>query len=198
MLETAKHSVGKATDLGRRPREGLPCLVRARKPLLFRFTDDGETPNNPRWPLVLFRSPVLLHQASDPAAVFEVIFGANGWRECWRDGIYDYLHFHTRTHEVLGIARGSARVQFGGAAGRALHLKAGDVVVLPAGTGHQRLSASHDLVVVGAYPARSGNYDEPRPSAVEHMQAVKRIEKVKAPPTDPVFGKNGPLLELWQ
>jgi hypothetical protein len=36
-------------------------------------------------------------------------------------------------------------VQFGGKRGRTLTLKAGDVAILPAGTGHQRLNASEDF-----------------------------------------------------
>jgi uncharacterized protein YjlB len=76
---------------------------------------------------------------------------------------YDFLHFHTRLHEVLGIARGRARVQFGGDKGRTPGVKAGGVIVLPAGTGHRRLSAGGDLLVVGACPASSGQYDEPTP-----------------------------------
>jgi uncharacterized protein YjlB len=77
-------------------------------------------------------------------------FKEHGWGDQWRDGIYPYLQFHTGTHEVLGIARGNTRVQFGGARGRTVGLKAGDVVILPAGTGHRRMNASKDLLVVGA------------------------------------------------
>jgi len=55
----------------------------------------------------------------------------------WRDGIYDYVHYHSRIHEFLGIARGCAKVQFGGPNGRGLTLKAGDLAILPAVTGHQ-------------------------------------------------------------
>jgi uncharacterized protein YjlB len=89
----------------------------------------------------------------------EELFEANGWGDTWRDGIYDYVHFHSRIHEVLGIARGKGRVRFGGDKGRIFTLKAGDVVILPAGTGHQCLSADEDFLVVGAYPP-AGTYDE--------------------------------------
>ncbi|HEX4077289.1 MAG TPA: hypothetical protein VHX61_00235 [Rhizomicrobium sp.] len=196
-MEIVKHAIEKATGAGRPGSGDLPALLRRRNPHLFRLKDDGETPNNPKWPLVLYRSPVLLREEFDPAAVFEVLFATNGWTESWRDGIYDFLHFHTHTHEVLGLARGSARVEFGGAAGSAISLKAGDVVVLPAGTGHRRLSASEDLLVVGAYPAHAGEYDQPRPSEVDHAQAARQIAKVKPPGTDPVFGKDGPLIDVW-
>jgi uncharacterized protein YjlB len=38
----------------------------------------------------------------------EELFRQNGWRASWRDGIYDYVHYHSRIHEVLGVARGKA------------------------------------------------------------------------------------------
>jgi uncharacterized protein YjlB len=132
----------------------------------------------------------------DPAAMFEELFARNGWRDSWRNGIYDYVHYHSRTHEVLGVARGHARVRFGGERGKELRLKAGDVVVLPAGTGHQRLAGSEDLLVVGAYPP-SGSYDECRTSAAEHDRALTAIPKVALPRKDPVYGPDGPLTRLW-
>jgi uncharacterized protein YjlB len=128
--------------------------VRDRKPVTFRFRDDGATPNNPDLPLVIYRNAVVLDGSFDPAAVFEAIFAANHWCDSWRNGIYDFLHFHSMTHEVLGIARGAAKVRFGGAKGRVVNLKAGDVVVLPAGTGHCRVSATKRSAGRGRLSAR--------------------------------------------
>jgi uncharacterized protein YjlB len=68
--------------------------------------------------------------------------------------------------------------------------------VLPAGTGHQCLSASADLMVVGTYP-RTGKYDLRRGSKGEHAKALETIPRVPLPDSDPVFGKQGPLVRLW-
>src|SRR5262249_19055793 len=136
-------------------------------------------------------------ESLDPAAIFEELFARNGWRDGWRNGIYDYVHYHPRTHEVLGIARGRARVQFGGHKGRKLEIKAGDGVVRPHGTRHPRLFASRDLVVVGAYP-RSGEYDEFGAAKEEHDRAIRSITRVKPPSADPVYGRDGPLRRLWR
>ncbi len=183
----------KLTGLGR-PRRVVP---RPRKAHLLRFADDGATPNNPFFPLLLYRSPVKLEKDCDPAALFEVLFAAHGWKSSWRDAIYDFNHFHTGTHEVLGIAKGRARVRLGGATGRVVELRAGDVIVLPAGTGHQRLSKSRDLLVVGAYPAQ-GAYDEPAPGEVDPEKARARIAKLRVPAADPVYGAAGPLKKFWR
>jgi uncharacterized protein YjlB len=102
----------------------------------------------------------------------------------------------TRIHEVLGIARGSARVRFGGNRGRTLTIKAGDVAVLPAGTGHRCLEASDYFLVVGAYPPE-GAYDECTGSE-DHARAVATVLKVRRPGEDPVYGVSGPVLDLWK
>jgi len=163
----------------------------------FRFDDDGETPNNPRLPLVVYRAAVNLAGAQDPAAPFERAFAKHGWSDGWRNGIHPFLHFHTATHEVLGIARGRATVQFGGAKGQVLTVEAGDVVILPAGTGHRRIAASGDLLVVGAYP-RSGEYDECTGTKEELAKARARIPLVPPPSYDPVYGSDGPLTKHWR
>jgi uncharacterized protein YjlB len=98
---------------------------------------------------------------------------------------------------VLGFARGTVTIEFGGRRGRTLTLHAGDVAVLPAGIGHRRVAASDDLLVVGAYPA-GGHYDEPRPEEIAYTDALAAIAKVKPPRQDPVYGASGPLIELWR
>jgi uncharacterized protein YjlB len=198
ILEHAKRTVENLTGVGRPAQEQLARLLRKRKPLAYRFADDGFTPNHPRFPLLVYRSAVKLEEGLDPAAIFEDLFAANGWKDSWRNGIYDFRHFHTGTHEVLGIARGTARVEFGGLHGKHLELKAGDVAVLPAGTGHKRLEASDDLLVVGAYPMPARGYDEPAPSEADHKKAVAAIAKVPLPKADPVYGRDGPLITEWQ
>jgi hypothetical protein len=78
-------------------------------------------PNHPTLDFIHYRSAVRLRGSDDPAAVLEVLFEKNGWGGAWRNGIYDYVHYHPRTHEVLGLASGTARVQFGGPAARSSH-----------------------------------------------------------------------------
>src|SRR3954447_23427145 len=159
ILEDVKKLAEKVTGWSRPTRDNLSAFVRERKASTFRFKDDGIIPNHPKWPLVIYRGVVRFTKKVDPAAVFEELFESNGWGDSWRNGIYDYVHYHSRIHEVLGIARGEGRVRFGGSRGRIFTLKAGDVAILPAGTGHQCLSADEDFLVVGAYPA-VGTYDE--------------------------------------
>ena len=174
----------------------LASLLRPAKPLTRKFGDDGIIPNNSRWPLVIYRRAIRLDDDRfKPEAVIDAILESNGWGRSWRDTIYDFVHYHSQVHEVLGVAKGSARVEFGGVKGRTLTLQAGDVAILPAGTGHRLIDASRNFLVVGAYPPE-GTYDECTDSR-DRPDAIKRIAKVKRPKTDPVFGRNGPLTDLW-
>ena len=165
------------------------------EPLAIVFEDDGLVPNNPL-PFLVYKSCVGVDNAQ-PEAAIEKLFDTHGWGDMWRNGIYDYLHYHATVHEVLGIARGHARVRFGGDAGREIEVAAGDVVILPAGTGHQRLSSSPDLSVVGAYPP-GPKMHVTRPTAENHAKALTTIPQVPLPATDPVTGKHGPLTKLWK
>lgn len=165
-------------------------------PIIHKFADDGRIPNNPDLPLVLYRGGINLAGSPDPEAVIEKTFSANGWGHLWRNGIYPYVHYHSMIHEAMGVARGRATVRFGGEKGEDIEIAPGDVVILPAGTGHQRLAQTPELVVIGAYPP-TGKYDLCRGSRPDHAKAIAIIPKVPRPATDPIFGRNGPLVSLW-
>lgn len=167
------------------------------EPLALMFADDGSIPNNPRLPFLLYRSGIDLAGTPDPEDVIERTFARHQWGDMWRNGIYPYAHYHSMIHEAIGIARGRARVRFGGAHGQELELAAGDVAVLPAGTGHQGLWTTPDLMVIGAYP-KLGKYDLCRGSKAEHARALETIPGVPVPDTDPVFGDDGPLISMWR
>ncbi len=174
----------------------MPAAV---KPLTFLFKDDGAVPNNPALPALVYKAALDPAKSRDPAAEIEKLFKANGWGHgMWRDGIFPFVHYHAMIHEVLGIAQGSARVQLGGHKGESFDFKAGDVAVLPAGTGHQRLSSSLDLLVIGAYPPE-GTYNLCRgDNPADRDKALVTIPDVPVPDSDPVAGRNGPLTKLWR
>lgn len=162
------------------------------------FADDGSVPNNPRLPVLLYRGVIDVMATRDPESEVERMFSANGWgRDLWRDGIYPYTHYHSMIHEALGIARGRARVRLGGPQGKDVEVAAGDVAVLPAGTGHQRLEGSSELCVIGAYPPE-GTFNLCRGAKGEHDEALRTISQVPVPASDPVYGAAGPLLSLWR
>ena len=174
----------------------MSSATRRHAPITHTFADDGSIPNNPTLPMILYRGGVDLAGSPDPEKIIEKKFAENGWGEMWRNGIYPYVHYHSMIHEALGIARGRALVRFGGDKGVEIQVAPGDVVVLPAGTGHQCVTQSLELVVIGAYPP-SGKYDLCRGSKAEHGKAISAIQKVPRPIADPVFGPNGPLIALW-
>jgi len=174
----------------------MPIDTKTAAPVTLKFADDGSIPNNAALPLVLYRGGVDLAGSPDPEQVIEKTFAGNGWGGMWRNGIYPYAHYHSMIHEAMGIARGRATVRFGGDNGEEIDVAPGDVVILPAGTGHQCLHQTPTLVVVGAYPP-SGKYNLCRGSKAEHTSALATIPKVPLPATDPVLGPNGPLVTLW-
>ena len=173
----------------------MPVVRDNAEPLAIVFEDDGVVPNNVL-PFLVYQGAVRL-DSWRPEETIENLFEHNGWGGMWRNGVYDYLHYHATVHEVLGVTRGHARVRFGGDRGKVLDIKAGDVAILPAGTGHQCISASRDFCVVGAYPP-GAKMEITRPTPENHARALKTIPAVKLPPADPVTGKDGPLMQLWR
>ena len=173
----------------------MPVVRDNAEPLAIVFEDDGLVPNS-ILPFLVYQGAVKL-DPGHPEETIEDLFGQNGWGGMWRNGVYDYLHYHSTVHEALGVARGHARVRFGGDRGREFQIAAGDVAILPAGTGHQCLSASPDFSVVGAYPP-GAKMQITRPTPENHAMALKTIPQVKLPETDPVMGVDGPLVRLWR
>jgi uncharacterized protein YjlB len=165
-------------------------------PLAIKFADDGAIPNNSRLSVLIYRRAFDV-SGRDPAVEAERMFRQNGWLPQWRDGIYSFHHYHSTAHEALAIAGGGVKVRLGGEAGQDFDLSPGDVAVLPAGTGHKRLAASADLLVVGAYPPGQ-QWDLLRGSPGERPAALVTIERVPLPDGDPVCGEGGPLTKLWR
>jgi len=173
----------------------MPVVRDDIEPLAYVFADDGLVPNNPM-PFLVYKDAVDVANER-PEETIEHLFSSNGWGDMWRNGVYDYLHYHSTVHEALGVARGHARVRFGGDQGKEFEIAARDVAILPAGTGHQCLSASRDFCVIGAYPP-GAKMQITRPTLENHAKALKTIPQVKLPNMDPLRGKDWPLVRLWR
>ena len=146
-----------------------------------------------------FALPLLVYRQAVPAdaAAIERIFTANRWPAAWRGPVIPFQHFHSEAHEVLGVAEGQTQVQFGGPNGQVLTVRAGDVVVVPAGgrslppiavgrAGHRRrLPRQH--------PRRDLRHGDP----AEHAEVVRNVSTVPLPQADPVAGADGPLGRIW-
>jgi uncharacterized protein YjlB len=150
--------------------------------------------NHPRWPLLIYPGAVEEKMRAIAPETFEELFTRNQWPAAWRNGVHPFHHFHSNGHEALGIYSGEVTVQFGGDAGVTVTARPGDVIVLPAGTGHKKLSSRGALGVVGAYPAGS-HPDTCRSFSEKHLQA---IAGVPLPAADPVYGAGGPLFSHWR
>jgi uncharacterized protein YjlB len=155
--------------------------------------DDGQFPNSSLF--VLIYKKVFGEDCS--ASDFEDTFAGNDWKNSWRNGIYDYHHYHSITHEVLGIYDGTAKVQFGGPSGIIDILEKGDVVIIPAGVAHKCIESEQSFKCVGAYPDGL-DFDIKKGDPSERPEADENISKVLLPDKDPVYGAGGLLALNWE
>jgi uncharacterized protein YjlB len=160
-------------------------------PSTLHFTGDGSIPNSAH-PVLVYRGLGIARGAAEA----ERAFAANNWRGAWRNGIYAFHHFHSTAHEVLAIVAGHASVTLGGPEGETLEVSRGDVLVLPAGTGHRKEGSSADLLVVGAYPDGM-SWDLRRGDPAEYREVQANIAAVPLPVADPVGGAEGALPRHW-
>ncbi len=160
------------------------------------FDDDGKFPNNAKLPALVYKGALRLHPDDEADCVIE-LFKKHNWTNAWKNGIYDYHHYHSTTHEVLGIFCGMADVQLGGPEGTCVELIRGDIVIIPAGVSHKNLKSSKDFLCIGAY-ADGREYDINYGKPEERPWVLENIAAVPLPKTDPVFGNEGPLLDYWK
>ena len=165
--------------------------------LKFFFSDDGSIPNNPALPVLVYKRALAAASPSALADLIEATYTKNHWRAAWRWSVYPFPHYHSTAHEVLGCYRGSATLQLGGKNGVKFVVEPGDIIVLPAGTGHQNLGASDDFHICGGYPDGQ-SADLLRGHADERPASLKNIQAVPLPKSDPILGDSGPLLSLWK
>jgi uncharacterized protein YjlB len=152
------------------------------------FAKAADVPNS-KLPVLLYRAVLAPHTAGKESK-FRKRFRDARWTGIWTDTIYDYTHFHSNAHEVLGIAEGRVTLRLGGEDGSLFRLKAGDMLVLPAGVGHRRQGADDGLKVIGAYPHGQSHFDMKRRG--------RAIRRVSLPLTDPFYGEHGPLIKAWR
>jgi len=158
--------------------------------------DDGHFPNNSTLSLLVYKRAV---NVTDEETIDELeqLMADNGWSGMWVNGVFPYHHYHSTAHECLIVCDGDARIQFGGDQGMTLHLKKGDMIILPAGIAHKKLDQSPDFQVLGAYPDGQ-NYDMNYGMDSERQYADQNIARVSLPKADPLYGNDGPLMTNWK
>ena len=165
------------------------------EPEQFRFKEDGVFPNSDL-PLLVYRH-AFTTEAEDRASIIEPCFSENDWTNSWRNGVYSFTHYHSTTHEALGVYCGAATLRVGGERSSDVKVYAGDVIVIPAGVPHQKISASADFAVVGAYPdGREWDLLRGRPG--ERPKSDHNIAALPIPDKDPLYGADGPLRRIWR
>lgn len=162
-------------------------------PQQYFLSDDGIFPNS-KLPVLFYRQ-VLRLPSLFPAATVKSLFKKNGWTNNWRAGVFTFHHYHSNTHEVLGVISGASKLQLGGGSGIILTVSAGDVIIIPAGVAHRNLGNENDIICIGGYPDGK-DFDVNYGNAGERPHTDRRIARIAIPVKDPVMDNFG-LPGIW-
>ena len=150
--------------------------------------------SKPKGMLPNSRFPLLVHRGAVPGGGAEAVIGrlrSNAWYNNWRwPGIYTYRHFHSTTHECLGVAQGWMEIEVFGEGGKRIRVETGDIVVMPAGVSHMMIGQSDDVLMVGGYPEGRDWDNMQQDHLTEELRrtAAKRIMMLPIPARDPATG----------
>ena len=179
--------------------EMIAILPKPREIITGRFVNDGIVPNNPDLPVVICRDVITF--GSTDAEETQIFLGdqvsQNDWCCEWFGSVYRRLHYHSTAHEALIVFKGIADLQIGGKSGREFRVYPGDMILIPAGVGHERVFSAFDFIVFGCYP-NGQQWDMQWGWRKNLADSLIRIAKVPIPKSDPLYGKNGPLRKQWK
>jgi uncharacterized protein YjlB len=148
--------------------------------------DDGTFPNNPRYPLLLYKAAFSGSQADGQ----HVITKGREWTSPWAWGVFPYHHYHSRAWELLLCVRGEANVQLGGECGPTIRIENGDLVLIPPGFAHKQLEASSGFTLLGSYPTQGWSGSIDALTGAPTQEERDNIAACPIPARDPVFGLN--------
>lgn len=124
------------------------------------------------------------------------LFQRNGWTNNWKDGIYTFHHYHSTTHEAMGVCKGQTTVRLGGEKGPEVVIGKGDVLIIPAGVAHKNMGGERQVICIGGYPG-GREYDMNYGKPAERPQADANIAALPVPATDPVLGADKGVNKFW-
>ena len=175
--------------------EWIPWALRRTNPDIFYFKDDGITPNS-HLPVLIYRG--LFDPAYESCEEWlEEQFTLNGWSRTCHKPLFDFYHYHSNTHEVLGVCDGACYIQLADKNGVKTEITKGDVVLIPAGVGHFCVEHSKDFAVVAGYPDNVIP-DVLRPSPENREKALEKMNEITLPEFDPILhDEEGGVQKFW-
>ena len=129
----------------------------ALEPETYYLKRNQHAPNN-AFPVLVYRQCLPLPVSEEKTTAF---LEAHAWEKKGTWGHIGVRHFHPNVHECYGVIAGESTMLVGCGSddpddsGQEIELSVGDVIVLPAGTGHCNLQSTKNYLYVGVYPSVS-------------------------------------------